>query len=102
MGTRSPLTLGIKEANGGGTFGYALGQLKLAHLVLEGESPEWVVLRLTRSGEVFFDPPRTSSAWETLRRPGGFSPPTGGASPSPFWALWGSTWASFPASPSPT
>lgn len=56
VGTRSPLTLGIKEANGGGTFGYALGQLKLAHLVLEGESPEWVVLRLTRSGEVHFDP----------------------------------------------
>ena len=56
VGTRSPLTLGIKEANGGGTFGYALGQLRLAHLVLEGESPEWVVLRLTRSGEVHFDP----------------------------------------------
>lgn len=56
MGTRSPLTLSIKEANGGGTFGYALGQLKLAHLVLEGKSPDWVVLRLTRTGEVFFDP----------------------------------------------
>jgi aldehyde:ferredoxin oxidoreductase len=56
VGTRSPLTLGIKEANGGGTFGYALGQMKLAWLVLEGQSEDWVVLRLTRSGEVFFDP----------------------------------------------
>jgi aldehyde:ferredoxin oxidoreductase len=56
VGTRSPLTLGIKEANGGGTFGYALGQLKVAHLVLEGQSPEWVVVRLTKEGEVFFDP----------------------------------------------
>ncbi|WP_018112383.1 aldehyde ferredoxin oxidoreductase C-terminal domain-containing protein [Thermus igniterrae] len=56
VGTRSPLTLGIKEANGGGTFGYALGQMRLSHLVLEGRSPEWVVLRITRTGEVFFDP----------------------------------------------
>jgi len=56
VGTRSPLTLGIKEANGGGTFGYALGQLKVAHLVLEGQSPEWVVVRLTKEGEVFCDP----------------------------------------------
>lgn len=56
VGTRSPLTLGIKEANGGGTFGYALGQLGLSHLVLEGQAPEWTVLRLTREGEVFFEP----------------------------------------------
>ncbi|HAR69159.1 MAG TPA: aldehyde ferredoxin oxidoreductase [Thermus scotoductus] len=56
VGTRSPLTLGIKEANGGGTFGYALGQMKLSHLVLEGASSDWVVLRITREGQVFFDP----------------------------------------------
>ncbi|GAA6740901.1 aldehyde ferredoxin oxidoreductase C-terminal domain-containing protein [Thermus oshimai] len=56
VGTRSPLTLGIKEANGGGTFGYALGQLGLSYLVLEGQAPEWTVLRLTREGEVFFEP----------------------------------------------
>nr|WP_245606084.1 aldehyde ferredoxin oxidoreductase C-terminal domain-containing protein [Thermus amyloliquefaciens] len=58
VGTRSPLTLGIKEANGGGTFGYALGQMRLAYLVLEGASPDWVVLRITREGQVFFDPAR--------------------------------------------
>ncbi|WP_337844769.1 aldehyde ferredoxin oxidoreductase C-terminal domain-containing protein [Thermus sp.] len=56
VGTRSPLTLGIKEANGGGTFGYALGQLGLSYLVLEGQAPEWTVLRLTKEGEVFFEP----------------------------------------------
>lgn len=58
VGTRSPLTLGIKEANGGGTFGYALGQMKLSHLVLEGASPDWVLLRLTREGQVLFEPAR--------------------------------------------
>ncbi|TBH20942.1 aldehyde ferredoxin oxidoreductase C-terminal domain-containing protein [Thermus thermamylovorans] len=56
VGARSPLTLGIKEANGGGTFGYALGQMRLSHLLLEGASPGWVVLRITREGQVFFDP----------------------------------------------
>ncbi|HUP19576.1 MAG TPA: aldehyde ferredoxin oxidoreductase N-terminal domain-containing protein, partial [Gemmatimonadota bacterium] len=29
VGCKSPLTGGIKEANGGGTFSYALGQLKI-------------------------------------------------------------------------
>ncbi|MEL6152264.1 MAG: aldehyde ferredoxin oxidoreductase N-terminal domain-containing protein, partial [Chloroflexota bacterium] len=30
VGCKSPLTGGIKEANGGGTFSYALGQLEIA------------------------------------------------------------------------
>ncbi|MFH1574818.1 MAG: aldehyde ferredoxin oxidoreductase N-terminal domain-containing protein, partial [Acidobacteriota bacterium] len=30
VGTKSPLTGGIKEANTGGTFGFALGQLETA------------------------------------------------------------------------
>ena len=30
VGCKSPLTGGIKEANGGGTFSYGLGQLKIA------------------------------------------------------------------------
>ena len=30
VGCKSPLTGGIKEANGRGTFAYALGQLKIA------------------------------------------------------------------------
>lgn len=55
VGCKSPLTGGIKEANGGGTFGYALGQLQLAGFTLHGRSPDWVVLHLTRDGGVRFD-----------------------------------------------
>ena len=32
VGCKSPLTGGIKEANGGGTFSYGLGQLNIAGL----------------------------------------------------------------------
>ena len=55
VGCKSPLTGGIKEANGGGTFAYALGQLRVAGLTLHGVSPEWVVVRLTKEGAVEFD-----------------------------------------------
>src|SRR5665647_885768 len=34
VGCKSPLTGGIKEANSGGTFGFALGQLETAGLTL--------------------------------------------------------------------
>lgn len=56
VGTRSPLTLGIKEANGGGTFGYALAQLGVATLLLLGASRDWVVLHLKADGGVDFLP----------------------------------------------
>ncbi|MBT5343482.1 MAG: aldehyde ferredoxin oxidoreductase, partial [Acidiferrobacteraceae bacterium] len=36
VGCRSPLTGGIKEANAGGTFGFALGQLSIAGFTLNG------------------------------------------------------------------
>ena len=39
VGCKSPLTGGIKEANGGGTFAYALGQLKIAGFTLLEASP---------------------------------------------------------------
>jgi aldehyde:ferredoxin oxidoreductase len=55
VGCRSPLTGGIKEANGGGTFSYALGQLKIAGLTLLGASPEWVVLHFKKDGTLDFD-----------------------------------------------
>ena len=55
VGCKSPLTGGVKEANGGGTFGYGLGQLKIAGLTLLGASPDWVVLRLRRDGGIDFD-----------------------------------------------
>ena len=55
VGCKSPLTGGIKEANGGGTFAYALGQLQIAGLTLHGASDEWTVIRFTKDGGVEFD-----------------------------------------------
>lgn len=56
VGCKSPLTGGIKEANGGGTFSYALGQLNLTGLTLYGASDEWVVIHLRKDGGIDFDP----------------------------------------------
>jgi aldehyde:ferredoxin oxidoreductase len=55
VGCKSPLTGGIKEANGGGTFAYALGQLRIAGFTLLGASPDWVVLHLKKDGTIAFD-----------------------------------------------
>ncbi|HEU5320649.1 MAG TPA: aldehyde ferredoxin oxidoreductase C-terminal domain-containing protein, partial [Methylomirabilota bacterium] len=55
VGCKSPLTGGIKEANGGGTFSYALGQLKIAGFTLLGAGPDWTVIHFTREGGVAFD-----------------------------------------------
>ncbi len=56
VGCKSPLTGGIKEANAGGTFGLALGQLHLAGLTLHGASADWVVIHIAKDGEISFDP----------------------------------------------
>src|SRR3990167_3300780 len=50
-----PLTGGIKEANTGGTFGFALGQLETAGLTLHGASKDWVVIRITKEGAITYD-----------------------------------------------
>ena len=55
VGCKSPLTGGIKEANGGGTFSYALGQLKIAGFTLLGASPDWVVIHFKKDGSIAFD-----------------------------------------------
>lgn len=55
VGCKSPLTGGIKEANGGGTFSYALGQLHIAGFTLHGASEDWVVLHFTKDGTLAFD-----------------------------------------------
>ena len=55
VGCKSPLTGGIKEANGGGTFAYALGQLKIAGFTLLDASREWVVLHFRKDGGLDFD-----------------------------------------------
>jgi aldehyde:ferredoxin oxidoreductase len=55
VGCKSPLTGGIKEANSGGTFGFALGQLEIAGLTLYGQSKDWVVIRITKDGAITYD-----------------------------------------------
>ena len=55
VGCKSPLTGGIKEANSGGTFGYALGQLETAGLTLYGASSDWLVIRITKDGAITFE-----------------------------------------------
>ena len=55
VGCKSPLTGGIKEANSGGTFGFALGQLETAGLTLYGASNDWVVIRITKEGAITYD-----------------------------------------------
>ena len=58
VGCKSPLTGGIKEANGGGTFSYALGQLRIAGFTLLDASPDWVVLHFKKDGGIAFDDAR--------------------------------------------
>src|SRR5262245_40090036 len=55
VGCKSPLTGGIKEANGGGSFSYGLGQQKIAGFTLHGASPEWVVIHFKKDGGIDFD-----------------------------------------------
>ncbi|NBP49207.1 MAG: aldehyde ferredoxin oxidoreductase [Alphaproteobacteria bacterium] len=55
VGCKSPLTGGIKEANSGGTFGFAMGQLLIAGISFHGASDSWVVIRITKDGVISFD-----------------------------------------------
>ena len=55
IGCKSPLTGGIKEANAGGTFGFALGQLGMAGLTLHGVSDDWIVIHISKEGEIVYD-----------------------------------------------
>lgn len=55
VGCKSPLTGGIKEANGGGSFSYGLGQQEIAGFTLLGASPSWVVIHFQKDGSIDFD-----------------------------------------------
>ena len=55
VGCKSPLTGGVKEANGGGSFSYGLGQQKIAGFTLHGASPSWVVLHMKKDGGLDWD-----------------------------------------------
>ncbi len=53
VGSKSPLTGGIKESNAGGTIGAAIGKLGITALIVEGQCPEGdlYVLRIDRDGK---------------------------------------------------
>ncbi len=55
VGCKSPLTGGIKEANGGGTFAYGMGRLEIAGITLHNQSDQWVVIHFDKKGNVYFD-----------------------------------------------
>lgn len=55
VGCKSPLTGGVKEANGGGTFGFAMGQLHIAGFTLTGASSEWVIIHINKAGDITFE-----------------------------------------------
>ena len=55
VGCKSPLTGGVKEANAGGSFGLALGQLEIAGFTLYGASEDWTVMYLHKDGSVSWD-----------------------------------------------
>jgi aldehyde:ferredoxin oxidoreductase len=55
VGCKSPLTGGIKEANGGGSFSYGLGHQKIAGFTLHGASADWVVIHFKKDGGLDFD-----------------------------------------------
>ncbi|MDP6164565.1 MAG: aldehyde ferredoxin oxidoreductase C-terminal domain-containing protein [Gammaproteobacteria bacterium] len=55
VGCKSPLTGGIKEANSGGTFGLAMGHLEILGFTLHGMADDWLVMYITKDGEVRFD-----------------------------------------------
>ncbi len=54
VGCKSPLTGGIKEANAGGNFAFALGQLEIAGFTLTGQSDDWVMIYFKKGGDVEF------------------------------------------------
>jgi aldehyde:ferredoxin oxidoreductase len=55
VGCKSPLTGGIKEANAGGTFGVAMGQLHIAGITLHSAAPDWTVIHIAKDGTVSFE-----------------------------------------------
>lgn len=56
VGCKSPLTGGVKEANGGGTLAFAMGQLKIAGFTLLEASEEWTMIHMKKDGTIEFLP----------------------------------------------
>ena len=55
VGCKSPLTGGVKESNGGGTFSLALGHLSICGFTLHGAAEDWVIIHIKKDGTVEFD-----------------------------------------------
>jgi len=54
VGCKSPLTGGVKESNGGGTFAFGLGQLGIAGLTLHGAASDWTLIHVRKGGAIEF------------------------------------------------
>lgn len=57
IGTKSPLTNGVKEANAGGRTGYEMARLGVKVLIIEGQAPEGktYLLHLKKEGAEFLE-----------------------------------------------
>jgi aldehyde:ferredoxin oxidoreductase len=55
VGCKSPLTGGIKEANAGGTFALALGQLSISAFTLHNACAQWSIIHIGHEGTVRFE-----------------------------------------------
>jgi len=55
IGSKSPLTGGIKESNIGGSSGYALARLGIRSLAITGQSSSWLYLLVSAQGAAFLD-----------------------------------------------
>ena len=54
VGCKSPLTGGIKEANSGGTFAFAMGQLEISRLVFHGCFDQWTIIYIPKEGPITY------------------------------------------------
>jgi aldehyde:ferredoxin oxidoreductase len=54
VGCKSPLTGGIKEANSGGTFAFAMGQLEISTITFRDVSDDWVVIHIPQEGDITY------------------------------------------------
>lgn len=54
VGCKSPLTGGIKEANSGGTFAYAMGQLEISGITFTGACDDWQLIHIAKDGSITF------------------------------------------------
>ena len=103
VGCKSPLTGGIKEANGGGSFSYGLGQLKIAGFTLHWRLAELGGHPLQEGRHHRLRRRRAVPGQGQLRGPGPCcTRSTARRSPSRSAAPWASTRACSPASPSAT